>query len=94
MIKAGSKTYSGDDLATYFVRPRADSVCSVGVVAGTGIKGMNATFANQYFAGGSGFPDFMIFTLSMLNEGATKIKLAGFFNNNWQLAPGEFAEQP
>ena len=94
MIKAGDKTYSGDDLATYFVWPQTDGVTSIGVVAGTGVKGMNATFANQYFAGGSGFPDFMIFTLSMLNEGASQIKLAGFFDNNWKLVPGEFAEQP
>ena len=66
---------------------------SILVVAGTGAKGINATFANQYFAGGSGFPDFMIFTLAMLNKGDSQIKLAGFFDNDWRLTPGE-AEQP
>jgi predicted peptidase len=93
-LKAGGKTYSGDDLATYFVWPQTYGVTSVGVVAGTGVKGMNATFANQYFTGGSGFPDFMIFTLGMLNKGASQIKLACFFDNDWQLLSGEFAEQP
>jgi len=93
-IKAGDKIYRGDDLAAYFVWPQTDGLTSVGVVAGTGVKGMNATFANQYFAGGSGFPDFMIFALSMLNRGASQIKLAGFFDNDWQLSSGEYAEQP
>jgi len=42
------------------------------VISGTGIKGMNAAIANQYFAGASGFPDFMIFTLDMLKSGASE----------------------
>jgi hypothetical protein len=59
---------------------------SVGVIAGTGIKGMNAANANQYFAGASGFPDFMIFRLGMLQSGANGVETAGFFNNDWKLA--------
>ncbi len=93
MIKAGDKTYRGDDLAAYFIWPQPDGITSVGIVAGTGTKGMNAAFANQYFAGGSGFPDFMIFSLDMLNDGASQVKMAGFFDNNWQLSAGEYAEQ-
>jgi hypothetical protein len=58
---------------------------AVGVVAGTGLKGMNAANANQYFAGGSGFPDYMIFRLDMLRDGSQAIELAGFFDNNWQM---------
>jgi hypothetical protein len=60
-------------------------VTSVGVVAGTGIEGMQAANANQYFAGGSGFPDFMIFRLDMLRDGSKGIVTAGFFDNNWKL---------
>ncbi len=58
---------------------------SVGVIAGTGINGMKAANANQYFAGASGFPDFMIFKLGMLKYGGTEIKMAGYFDNNWKL---------
>jgi predicted peptidase len=88
-ITAGNRSWTGDDLATYFVWPQADALTSVGVIAGTGIKGMNAASANQYFAGGSGFPDFMVFRLSMLKDGAKAIQLTGYFDNDWQLSDGE-----
>jgi hypothetical protein len=92
VIKAGDKTWSGDDLATYFVYPQNDGITSVGVVAGTGVKGMNAAFANQYFAGGSGFADFMVFRLGMLQSGAADIKMVGFFDNEWKLNNEEMVE--
>ena len=84
-IKAGDNNFSGDDLATYFVWPMKNApLNSVGVIAGTGIKGMNAANANQYFAGASGFPDFMILKLDMLKDGASGVKLAGYFGNDWK----------
>ncbi|MES2645890.1 MAG: alpha/beta hydrolase-fold protein [Bacteroidota bacterium] len=84
-VTAGGKIYNGDDLAAYFVWPQADGIHSTGVVAGTGLKGMQAANANQYFAGGSGFPDFIIFSLDMLVSGASGVKTTGFFDNNWKL---------
>ncbi len=89
IVTAGSKTWQGDDLGAYFIWPQKDSLTSVGVVAGTGVKGMNAASANQYFAGGSGFPDVMIFRLGMLIKGADAVEMAGFFDNNWKLADNE-----
>ena len=50
---------------------------------------MKAADANQYFAGGSGFPDFMIFKLGMLTSGANEIKAVGFFDNEWKLSKAE-----
>jgi hypothetical protein len=88
-VTAGDKVYNGDDLAAYFVWPQADGIHSTGVVAGTGIKGMQAANANQYFAGGSGFPDFIIFSLGMLVSGAADVKMTGFFDNNWKLDANE-----
>ena len=86
-ITAGGKSWQGDDLATYFVwHIRNSSIASVAVIGGTGIKGMQAANANQYFAGASGFPDFMIYRLAMLNNGSSEIKMAGFFDNNWNLS--------
>jgi hypothetical protein len=58
---------------------------SIALIGGTGLKGMRAAEANQYFAGGSGFPDFMIFSLNMLEVGESAVKAAGYFNNQWQL---------
>jgi hypothetical protein len=89
-LTAGNKTWQGDDLAAYFVWPIRNSVnASVAVVSGTGIKGMNAAIANQYFAGASGFPDFMVFRLRMLEAGVDEVKLAGFYDNDWKLIETE-----
>ncbi len=85
-IVTPGKTWEGDDLAAYYVWPLKHSTkASVGVIAGTGIKGMQAANANQYFAGGSGFPDFMVFRLAMLKEGSKAIESAGFFDNHWRM---------
>lgn len=93
-LSAGKNIFSGDGLAAYFTWPiRSSKINSVGVITGTGVKGMNATLPNQYFAGGSGFPDFMIFTPEMLLKGSTGIKMAGYFDNNWQLNDEEMVVQ-
>ncbi|MDP4262395.1 MAG: PHB depolymerase family esterase [Bacteroidota bacterium] len=92
-ITAGGKTWEGDDFAAYFVWPlRNSSIASVGVISGTGIKGMNAATANQYFAGASGFPDFMIYKLNMLQSGANEVKMTGFYDNDWQLSGNDFIQ--
>jgi dienelactone hydrolase len=86
-IRVGSSEYSGKDLAAYFTWPRGDSnIALVGVITGTGLSGMNATDPNQYFAAGSGFPDYMIFSADMLKVGSKAIKAAGFYGNKWELA--------
>jgi len=92
-ISVGSKSWQGDDLGTYFVWPiRNSSIASVGVVTGTGIKGMQAANANQYFAGASGFPDFMIYSLQMVQSGSSGLKMAGFFDNDWKLSASEYIQ--
>ena len=87
-IISGSQVFTGDDLAAYFIWPRGDSnIASVAVIAGTGITGMHAAEANQYFAAGSGFPDYVIFSAEMLKSGAEGIKATGFYTNKWTLPP-------
>lgn len=89
-VTAGSHSYTGDNLGAYFVWPMKDEPnTSVGVIAGTGIKGMMAANANQYFAGASGFPDFLVFGLDMLKQGAAGIRMTGFFDNDWKLSETE-----
>jgi len=93
-ISAGDKTWTGGELATYFVWPiRNSSTASVAVIGGTGIKGMEAANANQYFAGASGFPDFMIFRFRMLQSGTNEIKMAGFFDNDWKLNGTDYIQE-
>jgi hypothetical protein len=67
-------------------------LASVGVVTGTGVKGMKAAYANQYFAGASGFPDFMIYSLNMLQAGVSEVKMAGFFSQDWKLDAENYVE--
>lgn len=86
MARAGTSSWAGDDLGIYQVWPHpANTTTSVALIGGTGIKGMRAAEANQYFAGGSGFPDYMVFSLDMLSKGETAIKATGYFNNQWKL---------
>jgi hypothetical protein len=85
-VSAGSKKWTGDDLAAYFIWPISGTAANtVSVISGSGLKGMKAANANQYFAGGSGFPDIMVFRLKMLTEGVDEVAYAGFYDNNWRL---------
>ena len=92
-IKAGVASWTGNDLAAYFTWPQKDARLLIGVVAATGVKGIKAAYANQYFAGGSGFPDFMIFNSDMLKGDDKGIKLAGFFDHQWKLSAAEYVLQ-
>lgn len=86
-VQIGTKQYQGDDLGGYFVwKKPGTSVGSVGVITGTGLKGMQAATANQYFAGASGFPDYVFFKLDMLKNGPEDVVDAGFYTNHWEVA--------
>ncbi len=89
-ITAGGKTWSGPDMAASFVWPlKGSSVASVAVIGGTGIAGMKAAYANQYFAGASGFPDYMIYDAKMMLTGANAVKMAGFYNHAWVMSEAD-----
>jgi hypothetical protein len=81
----GNKTYTGDDIGAYYIWPNSSTHSTIALIGGTGIKGMKASDANQYFSGGSGFPDFMIYSLDIMKGGDSAIKAAGYYNNQWQL---------
>lgn len=86
LVKVGQDEFNGDDLGSYYMWPsNKNDFSSIALVGGTGIKGMRAAEANQYFAGGSGFPDYMIFSLDMLEQGEKAIKAAGYFTNDWKI---------
>jgi len=88
MLKMGDQTVMGDNIGAYLMYPRPGSnTLSVAAITGTGLPGMRAAFANQYFTGGSGFPDFTIFSADMVRDGVPGIIHAGFYDNRWKL-PG------
>ncbi len=92
-IRMGDKVMKGQDLGAYFVYPRPDSpTASVGVVAGTGIEGMKATYPNDYISGITGFPDLLIFGVDILKDGIRGVKVSGFFGNDWSVEKGCFEE--
>ncbi|MCC5938080.1 MAG: alpha/beta hydrolase [Lunatimonas sp.] len=85
-IQLGSDVMDGADLGAYFMVPRADNPSlGVAVISGTGLAGLHAANANQYFAGGSGFPDYVIFTADLPINGVDAIKATGFYQNDWSL---------
>lgn len=85
-IVMGNTVFEGQDLGAYFMYPAQNNgITSVALIGGTGVQGMQAADANQYFSGGSGFPDFMVFSLDMLIKGEDGIKAVGYFNNDWSL---------
>ncbi|MBN1388425.1 MAG: prolyl oligopeptidase family serine peptidase [Bacteroidales bacterium] len=87
----GDKTITGDDIACYFIRPLKGSVNnSVGVIAGTGLKGMRAAYPNQYFIAGSSFPDLTVFRMPESGEEYKAVECAGFFGNDWSVGNGDF----
>ena len=80
----------GDDLACVFVRPRRGSHNAVvGVIGGTGIKGMRATDRLPYFVNGARFPDLLLFSAKSLTEGNADVRAAGYFGMRWRVEPGE-----
>jgi fermentation-respiration switch protein FrsA (DUF1100 family) len=90
-IKAGDKEFKGKDLACLMIRPRPDSkTASVGVISGTGIKGMNLVNLAPYFDQYVNLPDIVIFNSGILQSDESGVKFTGYFGNDWSLEKGEF----
>lgn len=82
----GAEKLTGDSYGAYLMYPRSDSkTASVGAVTGTGLPGMHAADANQYFSGGSGFTDYLIFSADLPRDGVKAFLHAGYYNNMWSL---------
>ena len=90
-VQVGDNKATGADLACLFVRPRPGSdKASVGVVAGTGLPGMQLTERMPYFVSGVAYPDCIIVGADSLTKGVEGVRMAGFFGNNWTVSDGEF----
>lgn len=90
-LMMGDQLLEGSQWGAYFIYPRQDSdVASIGVITATGMEGMKAAYANHYLVNGTTFPDVMIFSDGVLNDGISGVKCAGFFGNDWSVEKGDF----
>ncbi len=87
----GRRTVSGDDFACVFIQPRPGSeMASVGVVSGTGLKGLRLTERLPYFSSGVAYPDCMLLKVKTWAEGHPVPTAAGYFGPDWSVDSGEF----
>jgi fermentation-respiration switch protein FrsA (DUF1100 family) len=93
-IKVGNKEYNGNDFACLMIRPRVDSkFASVGVVSGSGIKGMQLVNLSPYFDQYVCLPDIVIYNSDIIQSDEKGVKFTGYFGNDWSLEKGEFVTQ-
>ena len=90
-IDAGDYHAEGDDLGVQFVYPRPDSpIACVGVICGTGVVGARTCDRIPLFLAGVGVPDLVIVDSTMLRDGVSGVRAAGFFGNDWSIETGQF----
>ena len=90
-VNFNGKRLTGNQWGLYFIIPRKDSdFASVGVITASGSQGMKAAYMNHYLVNGTTFPDVVLFDDTVLVNGASSVKCAGFFGNDWSVENGEF----
>ncbi|MEM7204769.1 MAG: prolyl oligopeptidase family serine peptidase [Planctomycetota bacterium] len=90
LLRVGERKLKADDLAGLFVLPRRGSdVASVGVIGGTGPRGMRLTDQLPYFVSGVAYPDWLVFGREVLAHGVDGVRGAGFFGPDWSLGNGQ-----
>ncbi len=93
-ISLGNRTWTGNDLAAFFVRPRHDNdSAAVAVVAGTGLNGMRLTNLRPYLYAGNALPDLVIFSSRITTDGSRGVLAAGYWGYDWSLEKGDIAYQ-
>ncbi|HLW65134.1 MAG TPA: prolyl oligopeptidase family serine peptidase [Gemmataceae bacterium] len=92
VAKIGEREVKGDNLGCLFIQPRPGSnIASVGVISGTGLKGMRTLDRMPIFVSGIAYPDLFLVDSEMLTSGMKGVRCAGFFGNDWKVESGEFA---
>ncbi|MDX2247603.1 MAG: prolyl oligopeptidase family serine peptidase [Bacteroidia bacterium] len=88
-ISMAEETYTGNNLAAVFIRPKKGSDTNlVGVIGGTGVKGMSITGQILYLYPGFALPDLVILDEKTWTGG--KSVLAGYFGSDWSVEKGEW----
>jgi hypothetical protein len=92
VVKIGEREVKGDNLGCMFIQPRPGSdIASVGVISGTGVKGVRTLDRMPIFVSGIAYPDLFLVDSEMLTSGMKGVRAAGFFGNDWKAESGEFA---
>ncbi|MBN2489718.1 MAG: prolyl oligopeptidase family serine peptidase [Planctomycetes bacterium] len=91
-VRIGERVEKGDDLGCLFVWPRPGTDSNlVGVVSGSGLKGLRLTDRLPCFVSGVSYPDLLLVGAEMLERGLEGVRAAGFFGPDWSVAHGEIA---
>jgi pimeloyl-ACP methyl ester carboxylesterase len=90
-IIIGDKKHEGNDLSCLMIYPRTDSeISSVGIVSGTGIKGMRQANFADYHHPYMSLPDIVVYNSKIIDSDDDGVLFTGYFDNNWSLEEGEF----
>ena len=85
-VSIGDREIKGKDLSCLFIRPKPNSkTASVGVVAGSGIVGMRATYDKLYMYPGYNYPDITVSDFSKSDGKSSGVIVSGFFGLDWSL---------
>ncbi|MHC4598620.1 MAG: carboxylesterase family protein, partial [Planctomycetota bacterium] len=89
-LAVGDRVWKGDDVALLLIRPSPlgdDNL--VGVVGGTGAKGLLATLRVSYIRSFVQFPDWTAFRFTVAEKGMDGLLGVGLFGPEWNLEKGE-----
>ena len=85
-IVVGDNAVTGTNLGCAFVYPRkGEDHALVGVFGYTGAAGARAGYALLPFTSGVGYPDYVVFSSSILGRGDAAVQAAGWFEHDWSL---------
>jgi len=85
-LRVGSRRFTGEGIACFFVRPRADDGDGLaGCLADTGARGCRLAMLHALFSSGSGYPDYVAWDERTLTLGDGGVLAAGWFDGVWQL---------
>jgi pimeloyl-ACP methyl ester carboxylesterase len=88
-LEIGGRAFEGDDLAILAVQPRLGSEENlVGIVGGTGLRGILATLRVSYLRSQVGYPDWLAFRLGVVEKGDEGLVGCGIFGSRWTLEGG------
>lgn len=89
-VSIGDYRIDGDELAILAIQPDLRySNTSVGIVAGTGPRGMRLTEQLPYFVSGVHYPDVTVIDVDMLDKGEEGIMATGFLDEQWGMDNAE-----
>ena len=89
-VSIGDYRIDGDDLAILAIQPDLRySNTSVGIVSGTGPRGMRLTEQLPYFVSGVHYPDVTVIDVEMLQKGEEGIVATGFLDEKWGMDDAE-----